>query len=170
MKYLSIIRHAKAEPESQELEDHDRKLISKGIKRASSLAIWLSKKPSLIESLHYSSSIRTSQTADIILSELKKNIETFIEPKLYGASQETLLNYISFIDDRINSVGIVGHQPGLKELALYLANSYAEGLERVLNENFATSNAMIIALNVKRWDQISIRSGILVDYFDSKNN
>jgi len=29
---------------------------------------------------------------------------------------------------------------------------------------------MIIALNVKRWDQISIRSGILVDYFDSKNN
>lgn len=171
MKYLYLIRHAQAEIHSKDIDDHDRKLINTGINRATNLAKWLSRKtPFLIECLHYSSSARTSQTADIILKEFKNNIGMFIEPKLYSASQDALLNYIAFIDDDTNSLGIIGHQPGLKELAMYLVNSYKEGLDKVFNENFATSNSMIIALNIKRWDQISRRSGILIDYFDSKNN
>ena len=34
MKYLYIIRHAKAEASTNEINDHDRKLINKGIERA----------------------------------------------------------------------------------------------------------------------------------------
>ena len=44
MKYLYIIRHAKAESSSREVEDHDRKLINKGIKRANNLNKWLKSK------------------------------------------------------------------------------------------------------------------------------
>ena len=45
---------------------------------------------------------------------------------------------------------------------------YSEGYDKVLNGNFSTSNAILILLNIKRWDQISPRVGILADYFDSK--
>ena len=43
-------------------------------------------------------------------------------------------------------------------------------IEKVLNNNFSTSNAILILLNIKRWDQISPRVGVLADYFNSKNN
>ena len=80
------------------------------------------------------------------------------------------IDYISFLDDNITTIGIVGHQPSLQEIALTLVSSYAEGYEKVLNNNFSTSNAILILLNIKRWDQISPRVGVLADYFNSKNN
>ena len=168
MKYLYIIRHAKAESPSREVEDHDRKLINKGIKRANNLNKWLKSKNQNLEALFCSSSLRTLQTMDIISHDLNYSVNKIVDKKLYGASDEMLLNYISFLDDKLNNVGIIGHQPGLQELAFTLVSSYAEGYDKVLNSNFSTSNAILILLNIKRWDQISPRVGILADYFDSK--
>ena len=169
MKYLYIIRHAKAESPSREVEDHDRKLINKGIKRANNLNKWLKSKNHNLEALFCSSSLRTLQTMDIISHDLNYSVNKIVDKKLYGASDEMLINYISFLDDKLNNVGIIGHQPGLQELAFTLVSSYAEGYDKVLNSNFSTSNAILILLNIKRWDQISSRVGILADYFDSKN-
>ena len=106
---------------------------------------------------------------DIISHDLNYSVNKIVDKKLYGASDEMLLNYISFLDDKLNNVGIIGHQPGLQELAFTLVSSYAEGYDKVLNSNFSTSNVILILLNIKRWDQISSRVGILADYFDSKN-
>ena len=92
----------------------------------------------------------------------------FEDSKLYGATEEVLLNYLAFIDNKTDSIGIIGHQPGLKQLAMSLIISFSEGMEKALNKNFSTSNAISIGFNIKRWDQISNRSGILIDYYDSK--
>ena len=92
-----------------------------------------------------------------------------IESGLYGASEEELLNFLLFIDDDISSVGLVGHEPGLKQLAIYLAGAYGKGLENVLNKHFSTSSAIVLVLNVKRWDQINERAGVISHYYDSLN-
>lgn len=168
MKFLYLIRHAKAEPFIEGTEDHDRKLSNKGIQRANNLASWLSKKTPIVQELHFSSSIRTIQTADIVSKALSDNLLKFEDPKLYGAKPEVLLNYLAFMDDNIDSLGVIAHQPGLKELAISLIMNYAEGMDKVLNKSFSTSNAFSIGLNIKRWDQISNRIGILIDYYDSK--
>ena len=168
MKYLYIIRHAKAEPFIKGIEDNDRKLLNKGIQRASNLASWLSNKSPIIQELHFSSSIRTSHTANIIAGILPKTLKKFEDSTLYGATEEVLLNYLSFIDDKTDTIGIVGHQPGLKNLAISLIINFSEGMDKVLNKNFSTSNAISIGFNIKRWDQISYRTGILIDYYDSK--
>jgi len=165
-----MIRHAKAEPFIEGTEDHNRKLVYNGIQRASNLASWLSKKTPIIQELHFSSSIRTIHTAEIIAKVLPETLMKFEDSKLYSATEEVLLNYLSFRDDKIDIIGLVGHQPGLKQLAMSLIINFAEGMETVLNKNFSTSNAISIGFNVKRWDQISNRSGILIDYYDSKNN
>jgi phosphohistidine phosphatase SixA len=57
LKYLYLIRHAKAEPFIEGTEDHNRKLVNKGEQRAADLAYWLSKKTPIIQELHFSSSI-----------------------------------------------------------------------------------------------------------------
>jgi phosphohistidine phosphatase len=169
MKYLYIIRHAKAESSSYEIDDHDRKLLNKGIKRANNLNKWLKNKTPNLEALFCSSSLRTLQTMDIISHDLNYSVNKIVDKKLYGASDEMLINYLSCLDDKFNNVGIIGHQPSLQELAFKLVSSYAEGYDKVLNSNLSTSNAILILLNIKRWDQISSRVGILADYFDSKN-
>mgnify|MGYP001295759971 CR=1 FL=1 len=106
MKYLYIIRHAKAESPSREVEDHDRKLINKGIKRANNLNKWLKSKNHNLEALFCSSSLRTLQTMDIISHDLNYSVNKIVDKKLYGASDEMLINYISFLDDKLNNVGI----------------------------------------------------------------
>ena len=111
-------------------------------------------------------SILPNRRGQIAMLEVLSKI---VDKKLYGASEDMLMNYLSFLDDKFNNVGIVGHQPGLQELAFTLVSSYAEGYDKVLNGNFSTSNAIMILLNIKRRDQISPRVGILIDYFDSKN-
>ena len=163
-----MIRHAKAEPFIEGTEDHNRKLVNKGKQRAANLASWLSQKTPIIKELHFSSSIRTIHTAEIVSKVLPKTLMKFEDSKLYGATEEVLLNYLAFIDNKIDSIGIIGHQPGLKQLAMSLIISFSEGMEKALNKNFSTSNAISIGFNVKRWDQISNRSGILIDYYDSK--
>jgi phosphohistidine phosphatase len=168
LKYLYLIRHAKAEPFIEGTEDHNRKLVNKGEQRAVNLASWLSKKTPIIQELHFSSSIRTIHTAEIVSKVLPKTLMKFEDSKLYGATEEVLLNYLAFIDNKTDSIGIIGHQPGLKQLAMSLIISFSEGMEKALNKNFSTSNAISIGFNVKRWDQISNRSGILIDYYDSK--
>ena len=168
MKYLYIIRHAKAEESSLEVDDHDRKLINKGINRANNLNRWLHRKTPNLDALFCSSSLRTLQTMDVITHNLNYSVNKIVDEKLYGASEEMLMNYLSLLDDKFNNIGIIGHQPGLQELAFTLVSSYAEGYDKVLNSNFSTSNAILILLNIKRWDQISPRVGILADYFDSK--
>lgn len=170
MKYLYIIRHAKAEASTNEINDHDRKLTNKGIERAKNLNSWLKNKTPNIEGLFTSSSIRTLQTSDIICNGMIPNIKKIVDKKLYTASEENLIDYISFLDENLTTIGIVGHQPSLQELAFTLVGSYAEGYDKVLNKSFSTANAILILLNIKRWDQISPRVGILADYFNSKNN
>ena len=154
MKYLYLIRHAKAEPFIEGTEDHNRKLVNKGEQRAVNLASWLTKKTPIIQ--------------EIVSKVLPKTLMKFEDSKLYGATEEVLLNYLAFIDNKTDSIGIIGHQPGLKQLAMSLIISFSEGMEKALNKNFSTSNAISIGFNVKRWDQISNRSGILIDYYDSK--
>ena len=46
--------------------------------------------------------------------------------------------------------------------------SYSKGLENVLNKHFSTSSVIVIVLNIKRWDQISERIGVVSHYYDSK--
>tara|TARA_B100000686_G_scaffold63979_1_gene68787 strand:- start:3011 stop:3523 length:513 start_codon:yes stop_codon:yes gene_type:complete len=169
MKYLYIIRHAKAEQHVIGKEDHDRNLLNNGRKRALKLSKWLNNISPKIEKFLCSSSYRTIQTAEIINTELLEKVSINIESKLYGASEEEILNYLIFLDDNINSIGLVGHEPGLRKLAIYLTGGYAKGLETVLNKHFSTSSAIVLVFNIKRWDQISERIGILSHYYDSLN-
>jgi phosphohistidine phosphatase len=45
------------------------------------------------------------------------------EPALYGASAGALLERLHDVPDRVGSVMLIGHNPGLQELALELAHS-----------------------------------------------
>jgi len=64
---------------------------------------------------------RTRETLDAILPKLAEGTDVRIEPELYGASVMELLSLLRRTPDPVRSLMVVGHNPGLQELAIELA-------------------------------------------------
>ena len=62
------------------------------------------------------------------------------------------------------SVGLVGHNPGLGELATALTGSGAEpGLSR-LSAKYPTGAVAVLDFSIKRWDEVERNSAMLALY------
>ena len=169
MKNLYIIRHARAKLYREDQEDHDRELNKIGKKEASISGKWINNFDKKIDIICSSSSVRTHQTTKIIIKEIEYNPQIIIEPKLYLSGEYNLLNYIKSLDDNMDNVAIIGHEPGLKRLAVLLTGSYTQGLESVLDKKFSTSTVAVITFNVSLWSALSEREGYLFEYFSPKD-
>jgi phosphohistidine phosphatase len=116
-KQLFVLRHAKSSWDDPAIGDHDRPLTARGRRAAGSLARHISAtgiEPSLVLC---SSSRRTRETLDGI----RVGGQHVIEPELYGASGEQLLERLRRVPDSVDSVMLVGHNPGVQTLVLRLA-------------------------------------------------
>ena len=67
------------------------------------------------------------ETLERVEAAFGDRVEARFEEALYGASEAELLARLRALPPELDSVMIVGHNPGLEELALALA---AEGAER----------------------------------------
>ena len=84
------------------------------------MSFWLKNVEPKLEKIFSSSSNRTVQTSEIIQQEFANNIPIVIKKELYSATEEELINFLLFSEEDADSIGLVGHQPGLKQLAIYL--------------------------------------------------
>jgi phosphohistidine phosphatase len=99
-----------------------------------------------------SSSLRTRQTLAAILPALGDALEIRIEPALYGAGAAELLGRLQQVSNRASSAMLIGHNPGIQDLALALA---AGGPARAgLREKFPTGALATVELDVERWRDI----------------
>lgn len=68
-----------------------------------------------------SSAVRARQTLDRIVSALPAETELLVESGLYGASAHELLATLHSLADSVRSALLIGHDPGMHDLALSLA-------------------------------------------------
>jgi phosphohistidine phosphatase len=80
-----------------------------------------------------------------------------VEPGLYGATAEQLLARVRTVDPHVTSVLVVGHNPGLQELALDLAGDDLQILTR-LSEKFPTGALAMVVLDGDSWSHLSRRT------------
>ncbi|ABK83101.1 histidine phosphatase family protein [Campylobacter fetus] len=121
MKKIYFIRHAKATKETN--NDFDRDLNDKGKINAKFMGKRL-KKHSVIPDMIFSSPAkRAIKTANLISKEIgyKKDIKTVKE--LYEASLESIFKFLNSLNDELNSVFIIGHNPSLTEICEFLSDS-----------------------------------------------
>jgi phosphohistidine phosphatase len=123
MKRLFLIRHAKSSWDDVALADQDRPLNERGRRDAPKIGGRLARrevKPDLILS---SPALRALTTAKIIAGKLDyKRKHIVIDDRLYAAEADDLLEVIHALDDRLQCVMIVGHNPELSELAQRLCS------------------------------------------------
>ena len=120
MKRLYVLRHAKSSWDDPTLRDRDRPLAPRGRKAAKRIARWAAKHGVRPELVVCSNAVRAQETLRRVLPGLGEPA-VWIEVTLYAAGVETLLQRVRALPKEVDSVMIVGHNPGLMELLLLLA-------------------------------------------------
>jgi phosphohistidine phosphatase len=124
VKRLWLLRHAKASPAEAALSDFDRLLTERGERDARSLAERLARAPRVPTRIVASPAARTRRTAEIAAEALGHPAAgVLLDDGLYLGSTAAILAAIARHDD-VDSLLIVGHNPGLSELVLELAPEF----------------------------------------------
>lgn len=160
MKHLYIIRHAKSDWISG-IEDFERGLNNRGGLQSIELGAYLktnSIRPDLIIS---SSARRTVETSLNIAKEVNypfSKIQKAIS--IYEAHYEQYLPEIWGVDNQLNTVFIVGHNPGVSNLVYALTGEYVE---------FKTSCIAHLTFELEDWEEILPNTGRLVQFITPSN-
>jgi phosphohistidine phosphatase len=123
MKQLFLLRHAKSSWDDADLADHDRPLAPRGERALKLMAEHLGRERVTPALVLCSSAVRTRETLERIAPALGEGIPVEIERGLYGASEQRLLERLRAVDDEVESVMLIGHNPGVAQLARSLAGS-----------------------------------------------
>jgi phosphohistidine phosphatase len=123
VKQLFLLRHAKSSWEDPELADHDRPLAPRGRRAAKLIAEHLRRQTVAPALVLCSSALRTRQTLEWIAPVLGEEVPVQIDGELYAASEQVLLERVRAVEDGIESLLLIGHNPGVERLALLVAGS-----------------------------------------------
>lgn len=155
---LSLLRHAKSSWKDTGLDDFDRPLNSRGKHDAPMMGRRLLERgarPSLIIT---SPAKRARSTAKKIANSLNYPQEFLQSDKdLYLAGPEQILAVIARQDDQFHDIMVVGHNPGLTELASRLSGRYID--------NVPTTGVVCLETEAESWTELAeSRCNLL--YFD----
>jgi phosphohistidine phosphatase len=123
MKQLLLLRHAKSSWDDPGLADLERPLAPRGRRGSKLIAEHLRAQRIKPQLVLCSSSRRTRETLERIGLD---DSDQRIDDDLYAASADQLLGVLTGLADDIDSAMLIGHNPGLQDLALRLAGSGPE--------------------------------------------
>ncbi len=161
---LILIRHAEAESDD-DVADHDRPLTGAGWQQARALGRWLAEQGEQPSLLHGSSARRAQETVETMLSELPAPARCEASRELYLASAGQLLQRVRETPIEHPCLWLVGHNPGMAELALRLAGHGAAAALSRMASRFPPAACARITFPDDRWSEIEPGAGELADYW-----
>jgi phosphohistidine phosphatase len=119
-----------------------------------------------------SPAVRAHQTWDIAWEAMKDRVrQPAVEfaPELYGAEPAQLLHAVRMAESTDpKRLMLVGHNPGMHELALMLAGSGDKAAKKALDDNLPTSGLAVLDFEIDHWTDVAFRSGRLVLFVSPK--
>lgn len=152
MKILTLMRHGEAEHGLGQVDDFSRKLSGSGKERLKILNGMLVKNDQKFDLLIKSPARRANETAKLITYHLKIDKEES-EPAIYEGSVEKLLEILKHLSDEFDNVLLVGHNPGISSLLVYLTNE--------INISLWPGMMAIVNLDIPNWDMLTSGTGSL---------
>ena len=157
-----LLRHGKSSWSDSTLADIDRPLAPRGERALRKLAKYIRReriRPALVLC---SPALRTRQTLEAVEASLGKRCVVEIVPQLYAASEQELLERLQALPEPVSSVMLIGHNPGLQDLALALASRGAYLPQ--LQEKFPTGALATLVVRSAGWSALRPGEAELVDY------
>ena len=158
MRQLLLLRHAKSSWGDKACPDRDRPLNERGRRNAARMAQEMHRLGLEPDMILVSPARRTMQTMEALEpwhdSPLVEEIES-----LYLADVPELLGALHGVAETVRSVLLIGHNPGLHDLAVTLAGltdrplpHHASSTERALAEGFPTGALAEFTVAGSWWD------------------
>ncbi len=162
MKTLLLLRHAKSSRDDPGLEDFDRPLAPRGREAAPRIGAFMHDRGFIPDLVLCSPAHRARQTWDLVAPALAAPGSVRFDKRIYLAESDGLLERARAVPARVGSVLMVGHNPGLGELACLLTGRGAKRDIARLRRKFPTGALAVLRFDVARWSQIAPRGGELV--------
>jgi phosphohistidine phosphatase len=160
MRRLLLLRHAKTERPGPGQRDRDRKLIKRGRADAPVIGAYMARHGLVPDLALVSPATRAAETWTLVAAAFGREPWVVKDERIYNATVETLIGIIRETRDA-QMLLIVGHNPGLHDLAVRLiAAGDVETRERVV-EKLPTSGLVVIDLTFDDWSKLHPSSGRL---------
>jgi phosphohistidine phosphatase len=159
LKYLTLVRHAKSSWNEAGLPDYARPLNKRGRHDAPMMGQRMAKRGLDPDVIISSPAVRAISTAKAIAEELGFSpIDIVTDQRLYGADESDWLAIIRSLDNELEHVMMVGHNPGLTEVA----NTFSPHPIG----NVPTCGVVAFEFEAQTWDEVdSVRPGrVELDY------
>lgn len=163
MRRLLLLRHAKAVPLSFG-DDYDRALTDRGRADARRMGEWIAAATLAPDCCLYSGAARTRETFEIVAGALPRSIEAKEESALYDAPSQRILGLVRGLPASVGAALVVGHNPGMAELANLLTGEGGSAERRRLAARFPTSALAVIAFDRPDWSGLAPRTGRLESF------
>lgn len=151
VRTLWLLRHAKSSWHDASIPDHDRPLAARGEEAARRIRDHLRDSDVLPDLVLCSAAVRTRQTLDAVRPALDATTQVLIEDGLYGADADDLLDRLRVVDPQITLVLLIGHNPGIQDLAIDLAGDGDEAALTQLHTKFPTAALATLELGRTGW-------------------
>jgi phosphohistidine phosphatase len=153
VKRIYFLRHGKSDWNADYGIDHDRPLKRRGVRAARLMGHFLAATDQAPELVVSSSAVRALDTARLAAEAGGWAVEVRVEPELYGAGRARVLQEIQRLDDSIDSVLLVGHEPTCSNVVGSLIGSAAI--------RFPTAALARIDVSVVHWEAVLFGEGVL---------
>lgn len=164
MKTLTLLRHAKSGWDDPVARDFDRPLNPKGQRAAALIGRHLQAIDARFDHIIASPAVRVVETIDHVAKSYGATITPEWERRIYLASAATLLDLIGALPASATSVLMVGHNPGLEDLALMLAREDGSAGRVAIEEKFPTASLAELQFEGDDWSAVAAGTGTLARF------
>ena len=122
--YLYIMRHAKSDWSGPQISDFERPINKRGTRNAIRVGQWMNENNHIPQKIISSPALRAKETIELVTEQISKfNLEDLTyEDELYLAGFTQLIEFINTYKDKVQSLMLVGHNPGIENLVNYLCD------------------------------------------------
>ena len=160
MRRLMLLRHGKsAWPDG--VDDHERPLAKRGRTTCSLMGRYMADEALLPDLTIVSTARRARESWELVRPAFAQDIVEHDEPRIYEASASAILDVVRKTRPDVHTLLLVGHNPGLHELALKLIGDGSSSDLSRLQQKYPTAGLVVIDFKFRRWSKISATLGRL---------
>ncbi len=161
MPTLMLLRHAKSDWSDLTLADFDRPLNKRGRRAAPLIGRYLRKQDLLPDLVLCSGARRARQTWDLVSAELRSEAPVKFLRSLYLAPPSRLLATLQRQPEEVERLMMIGHNPGMENLAAHLAGAGSAKLRARMQEKFPTATLAVFGFTARTWGAVAAGGGEL---------
>jgi phosphohistidine phosphatase len=162
MHMLHLLRHAKSSWKD-DVSDRERTLTRRGREAARRVGRHFPAAVGELDLVLCSSARRTRETLDLVLAEFAVRPRSLVEDELYTANQEGVMDRLRRLQEGYRNVLLIGHNPGLHELAVALADTRSPRFSALASGKFPTAARASLRIP-EQWAVLGRSRYELIDY------